>query len=71
MSMWDAPPERKNRMVDFARPPSGPDSEPLARPGRPNVSPAVPTVEATRKARRESAAVDRKEGGIIVPGIEV
>ena len=53
MSIWDAPPHKKNRMVDFAEVEL--DAGRLgvaATPGVPNAIPANPTPEATRKVRR-------------------
>ena len=53
MSMCDAPPHRKNRIVDLARPPVvSAAGAAAARCGLPNCRPANPTPEATRNVRR-------------------
>jgi hypothetical protein len=53
ISMCDEPPHRKNRIVDLARPPVLPSeaASPVALAVR--ASPAIPTVDATRKVRRD------------------
>ncbi len=60
MSKCDEPPQRKNKIVDFARPGfaavAGLASVAL---GLPNCRPAKPTVDATKKVRR-SWAGDRR-----------
>jgi len=55
MSMWDAPPLRKNRIVDFAFPPFGTLSRSLAAalPGRPKLIPANEQLDATKNVRRD------------------
>ena len=57
MSMCDAPPHRKNRMVDLALPPeaSTVSAARLERAGFPNATPPIPRLEATRNVRRETA----------------
>jgi hypothetical protein len=51
MSKWDAPPQRKNKMVDLARV-RVERGEPGDDAGLPKVKPATPTPEATSIARR-------------------
>ena len=65
MSMCDDPPQRKNKMVDFARADFA-AAVALAtaglatvEPGAPNCRPAKPTVEATKKARRSGCEFER------------
>src|SRR5690348_6060617 len=57
MSRWDAPPLKKNRIVDLAFPLGPAAASGAATKGRPNASPATPQLEATRKVRRETEPV--------------
>ena len=63
MSMCEAPPQRKNRMVDLALPPDRVvvgTAIPCAIEGMPNegvLNPARPVVDATRNCRRSMAGL--------------
>ena len=54
VSIWDAPPHRKNRIVDLAFPGRAADEVVAANAGVPKRSPAKPRLEATKNARRPS-----------------
>jgi hypothetical protein len=56
--MCDAPPLRKNKIVDFAFPPVGEfgTTGAAALPGRPKLIPASEQLDATKKERRDADA---------------
>jgi hypothetical protein len=58
MSMCDAPPLRKNRIVDFAFPAVGElgNSRAAVTLGRPKLIPASEQLDATKKERRDADA---------------
>ena len=52
VSMCEMPPQRKNKIVDFAEPVVAPTAEPLECALDDIESPARPVADATRKSRR-------------------
>jgi hypothetical protein len=67
VSTWEAPPHRKNRIVDLAFPPVALGPGGAAGAGVPNRRPATPRLEATRNVRRDTGmdvTVPNSEGGI-------
>jgi hypothetical protein len=67
VSTCEAPPHRKNRIVDLAFPPVTRGVDGAAGAGRPNRRPAMPTPDATRNVRRETAnevTATSSEGGM-------
>src|SRR3954462_11328441 len=63
VSTCDAPPDRKNRMVERALPPPARGRTGAAAAGAPKRRPATPTVEATKNVRREREDTPEGSGG--------
>src|SRR5688572_21817269 len=67
MSMWEEPPQRKKRMVDFAGFFRGGGIAAAPNAERPKLSPAKPTVDAARNVRRLIIGENRGGGmGIVL-----